>query len=260
MYLPVPIQPSCARAWVKAAEAVIEAGGEGYNVVIDVENPAVHDAADNQVIGLVDSFLRRHNVVPISTVSNTLFPQAMYRIHGAPALYSEYHKFHDKLTKSKRWGRYFMRMIRKIDSKGQPYNPLVTIIDKLKKQGGSNSSFKAAYELPIYDPARDRKKYRDLPCLSHLSFKLHPELGLTLTAMYRNQTYITRCLGNLIGLGRLQAFVAQEAGLERVGPLTCISTHAELDTGTGWGIKDARRLVEDAAATLVDRPVAGIST
>ena len=60
-----------------------------------------------------------------------------------------------------------------------------------------------------------------------------------LTAMYRNHTYITRCLGNLIGLGRLQAFVAKEAGL-KVGSLTCISTHAELDIGKGWGINDAR--------------------
>jgi hypothetical protein len=52
-----------------------------------------------------------------------------------------------------------------------------------------------------------------------------------LTAIYRNQTYVTRCLGNLIGLGRLQEFVATESGITKVGPLTCISTHAQLDKG-----------------------------
>ena len=79
--------------------------------------------------------------------------------------------------------------------------------------------------------------------------KVHPERGLTLTALYRNQTYITRCLGNLIGLGMLQDFVAKQAGLE-VGPLTCIATHAELDIDKRWGITDARKLVTDAAALL----------
>jgi hypothetical protein len=66
--------------------------------------------------------------------------------------------------------------------------------------------------------------------------------------MYRNHTYITRCLGNLIGLGRLQAFVASEARVE-VGSLTCISTHAELDAET-WGIGTARALVKEAADLL----------
>jgi hypothetical protein len=70
-----------------------------------------------------------------------------------------------------------------------------------------------------------------------------------LTAMYRNHTYITRCLGNLIGLGRLQAFVAKEAGV-KLGSLTCVSTHAEVDNGKKWGIKDARELVQQAAGLL----------
>jgi hypothetical protein len=91
--------------------------------------------------------------------------------------------------------------------------------------------------------------------LSFLSFKLHPDQGLLLTAMYRNHHYIGRCLGNLIGLGRLQAFVAKEAGLS-VGSLTCVSTHAELETGDGWGIRDARALIEQASGIL-NAPVPG---
>ena len=67
--------------------------------------------------------------------------------------------------------------------------------------------------------------------------------------MYRNHTYVTRCLGNLIGLGRLQAFVAEQAEL-KVGSLTCISTHAEIDIGgdkdkaNRWGITEARNLIQ----------------
>ena len=46
--------------------------------------------------------------------------------------------------------------------------------------------------------------------------------------VYRNHTYIARGLGNFIGLGRLQAFVAQQCGAA-LGSLTCVSTHAEID-------------------------------
>jgi hypothetical protein len=50
--------------------------------------------------------------------------------------------------------------------------------------------------------------------------------------MYRNHFYIEKLLGNLIGLGRLMAFVARESGLQ-VGALTVISTHAEIDKPNG---------------------------
>ena len=55
------------------------------------------------------------------------------------------------------------------------------------------------------------------------------EPGAAHTAVYRNHFYVARLLGNLIGLGRLQRFVAEKAGLE-IGELTVISTHAEVDT------------------------------
>ncbi len=107
---------------------------------------------------------------------------------------------------------------------------------------------KAAYELAIYNSATDRNLLY-APCLSHLSFKHHPEYGLMLTALYRNHYYVARLLGNLIGLGQLQAFVAKEADI-RLGSLTVISTHAELDKGSRWGINDARELVQQAIRIL----------
>jgi hypothetical protein len=51
---------------------------------------------------------------------------------------------------------------------------------------------------------------------------------LLLTAQYRNHYYIEKLLGNLIGLGRLMAFVAHETG-SKVGSLTVLSTHAQID-------------------------------
>ena len=119
----------------------------------------------------------------------------------------------------------------------------------MRRQEDAGVRYKAAYELAVYDPLLDGRSLYGGQCLSFLSFKLHPKHGLMLTAMYRNQTYVTRCLGNLISLGMLQAFVAKEAGLG-VGPLTCISTHAELDVGKGWGLTEARQLVGKATELL----------
>jgi thymidylate synthase len=221
--------------------------------VIDVANPVGFDSVDDKIICLIDAFLRTHDEQPIQSVANTIFPQSLYQKHGHPAFIDEYlggfDQFHHK---SRNWGRYFERMCRERTGKdGVLYRPISRLIKKLSKQTDSPQRFKAAYELAIYDADLDSKPFRNRPCLSFLSFKRHPADGLLLTAIYRNHTYITRCLGNLIGLGRLMAFVAKESQL-KVGSLTVISTRAEIDEGT-WGIVKARELISEAQ-NFLDRP------
>jgi hypothetical protein len=67
---------------------------------------------------------------------------------------------------------------------------------------------------------------------------------------------VARGLGNFIGLGRLQSFVAAEVGAA-VGSLTCISTHAEIDHGKkttkngvveGWTGAEANVLIRACQA------------
>ena len=248
MYRAIPTQRSCARAWVAAATAIIATRDEGYNVVIDVEDPITHDKRDHAVINLVDRFLREHDKYPVVTVANTIFPQRLYIDHGSPDFYTEYLEKFDRLSATKGWGRYFERMTRHEKADGASYNPLSALIDKMKRQEERGVNYRSAYELAVYDPLRDGRYFRGGQCLSFLSFKRHPERGLMLTVMYRNHTYITRCLGNLIGLGRLQKFVASEVGIS-LGSLTVISTHAEIDA-SGWGIRKARALVGQAADLL----------
>ncbi len=246
MYRGVPPQKSCATAWVAACQEIMLTRDEGYNIVIDVANPTTHSEKDNEVITLVDKFLKVHDKYPIISVSNTIFPQSLLDAHGPTEFYKIYHRDYDLLTDTKRWGRYFERMTRHKKADGGVYNPLEEMIEKMKpKEAGR---YKSAYELAVYDPLLDGRMFRGGQCLSFLSFKIHPDDGLMMTAMYRNHTYITRCLGNLIGLGRLQAFVAKQAEV-KLGSLTVISTHAELDT-ENWGIKDSRELVTQASNML----------
>jgi hypothetical protein len=58
MYLIVPTQPTCAHAWAAAAMAVIKAGDEAYNVVIDVDEPTKFSDQDNEAITPVNDFQR----------------------------------------------------------------------------------------------------------------------------------------------------------------------------------------------------------
>ena len=234
MYLPIPPQPDCFSAWRAAVRAVDDCPGhEAQNVIIDVADPLARSTLADPAVTLVDNFLRQWNAKPIETVANTLFPAALHRRYGSPDFYT---RFVDYVLPAAarggdRWsGYYFERMINlpRPDG-GVAFNQLDNIVDRLK-----DPSVKALnkFELSVFDPLRDvdRSPYGG-QCLSHASFK--PERTtkgdlLHLTVLYRNHYYIEKLLGNLIGLGRLMAFVAQEANLQ-VGALTVVSSHAIID-------------------------------
>jgi hypothetical protein len=60
MYTPIPSQATNAQAWLAAATAVQDAGGEGYNVVIDIADPVTISPTDHTILTTVDGFLRNH--------------------------------------------------------------------------------------------------------------------------------------------------------------------------------------------------------
>jgi thymidylate synthase len=247
MYLPIPSQPSSARAWVVASAAVHAAGGEAYNVVIDIENPLAEDTADTAIIQEVGQYLRDHDAYSISTVANTIFPEATLRRYGPVAFYDAYHErvFPRMKRMTRDWGRYFDRLTRWTKVRNgeiTTINPLQDLIKFMRRQIGRDRTYRNVYEMTIYDPTRDAGKPSNRQCLSFLSFKLTADNRLLLTAIYRNHTYISRGLGNFIGLGRLQAFVADQSGAT-LGSLTCVSTHAQIDVDA-WSKREAGELIQ----------------
>jgi len=133
MYRGVQSKKSCAQAWVAACQEVIRDHDQGYNVVIDVQDPMTHSDKDNDVISLVDKFLKVHKkTYPIITVANTIFPQSLLVAHGPSDFYDVYHRDFATFSKTKQWGRYFQRMTCHVDCKGNRINPLQDLIDKLK--------------------------------------------------------------------------------------------------------------------------------
>ncbi len=236
MYLPIPSQTSSARAWVAASAAVQAAGGDAYNVIIDIENPLAEDTADTAIIRAVDQYLRDHDAYSISTVANTIFPEATLRRYGPIAFYDAYHErvFPRMKRMTRDWGRYFDRLTRWTKVRNgeiTTINPLQDLIAFMQRQIGRNRTYRNVYEMTIYDPTRDANKPSNRQCLSFLSFKLTANRRLLLTAIYRNHTYISRGLGNFIGLGRLQAFVADQSGAT-LGSLTCAYPRTRKSTQT----------------------------
>jgi thymidylate synthase len=115
------------------------------------------------------------------------------------------------------------------------------LIDKIKRRVSTGLGSKTHYELAVADeafelttylPEKDKNYPRGGPCLSHISIKVDDEGKVRLTAFYRSHYYVEKALGNLVGLARLQAFIALEAGAE-IGPLTCIASQAILETHVG---------------------------
>ena len=237
MFLPRISRPSCTGAWLAASQAVYGlAGHEGHHVVIDVDDPVAFSERDAAVVKAVDAFLAEHggNEFPVQTVANTIFPQATYDAHGSPDFYDVYiKKVFPRLKRSPRdWGRYFERMMAYPTAAG-PENLLAHIVAEMQRNVAAERTFRNIYELPVYNPTKDRTGSPiGRQCLSFMSFKLDGENLLLLSAVYRNHFYTQKLLGNLIGLGRLMAFVAEEVKV-KLGPLTVLSTHAQVDTAGG---------------------------
>ena len=243
----------CPTAWSSACDFLkSQEDWRAYNLVVEITTPGALSARDKYVYRTVDEFLRKNDSQSLSTVANTIFPLSFYKKYGAEGVYEKYPAAFSKIKKhpSVHWGTYAQRMLRRKRLDGTEINPLRDLVFKLKKQLERAGPMRAVYELgiddlsvdlPIYDPASDRKQPIGGPCLSHISCKLCPERRLLLTAIYRSHYYIERALGNFIGLAQLQAFICEQARID-AGHLVCVSTMAKLDRKSGsWG----KRKIED---------------
>jgi hypothetical protein len=263
--------------WLKAMEHVAkQPKNEDFDVFLHIVEPTVLSEVDARVYRAVDSFLTGHGAFSVHTVAETIFPVDEYVRRGAKALFEEYPAKLRAIQKARtdgNWGSYSYRILRQKDADGQVFNPLADMVEKITHHGQYRASFELGSgrpfedeasiyedEIPIYDAATDRKRLYGGPCLSHLSIKVH-DGQVRFNATYRSHYYVRRLLGNLVGLGRLQYFLARETGLA-VGGLTVNSTFARLDSGSGEGsgghwtkaealdlIHSCRAIYDNAAAT-----------
>lgn len=258
--------------WLAAVKGLEANKREGRNFILEIADPTRLTVKDREAIAIVDNALRDGSDLSVKTVAGTIFPQAMYARHGRPAFYQE---FKDKMVRARKkgtWGTYALRMMeRRASNPKETVNPLEQVIAKLTRAAGVGHPYQAVYELGVVEPADDLDPLdafgcevptfdvkldgnlvRNMPCLSHLSFKLTDREQVDLTAIYRYHYYCQRALGNLIGLSQLLQFVAKESNL-KVGTLTCISSQAKLDLDS-WNKSTAvgKTIVAAIDAVMVD--------
>lgn len=224
-------------AWMVAADHLLD-HGPMLNLTLTIESPAVggSDAA-------VDDFLASKGKFSMHTVAETIFPGSEYRRRGLQGVLDFYpEKVYPAIEKHPaiRWGTYAHRLVRRQDVSGSHINPLKQLIEKMKGEikapGPKRSCYELGvaegeYDMPLYSPAKDRKRRMGGPCLSHLSFKLFQK-AVHLTALYRSHDYSCKVPGNLLGLARLQCCVAREVG-RSIGGLTVHSSYAYLSESKG---------------------------
>ena len=221
------------RAWHEAAGRLLTAGPL-LNVILSVANPK-GDRNLSHAVSRIDTFLRAEGQAPTHTVAETIFPGWLYTRRGIDGVFDYYPEKVYPQLRPRGWGTYAYRLVRRRDHKGELFNPLKQTLqkmqDELRFRGPKRSCYEIGissppYELPIYDTPIDCKRRRGGPCLSHLSFKLFAD-SVHLTAFYRSHDYSYKVFGNLLGLARLQAFVARETR-QRVGTLVVHSSYAFL--------------------------------
>jgi hypothetical protein len=237
----------------------------GRNLILEISRPNALTSDDKAIVRTVDAKLRsRDPEISVDTVANTIFPQRLYAHYKRPSFYSRYLQVMARAKKPGTWGTYAMRMIERRAANGKgTINPLEIVVGKLHRAAHDGHGYQSDYEigfidtavdlpdcaldfgceLPLYEPGTDARKVSNMPCLSHLSFKLTQRTTVDMTAIYRSHHYGKRALGNLIGLSRLLSFVAGEAGLA-IGTLTVVSTHAELDVSSLGGVAAAKAMFE----------------
>ncbi len=261
-----------AQGWLEACEHLLaRPSWVDTTVVLHIESPARVRRQDRAVTGALDAFLSAHNTYSNHTVAETIFPGYEYIHRGVDGVFNSYpdelYSRIQELPEIRRWGTYAHRLLRRVGPDGREYNPLEELIKKMKQKQPVRAAYELGFgfgfDLATYSDDDDRDHRMGGPCLSHLSFKLI-ESRVHLTALYRSHYYVQRAFGNLLGLARLHAFVADQVGVTQ-GPLVCHSTMALLDFGTkkdkktqkekGWRESEVAPLIARCAKLLRDAPL-----
>jgi hypothetical protein len=232
-----------------------------YNLIMEVKNPGKSNERSKKIASSFDALLRESGYFPLQTVADTIFPTFEYKKHGKDGVFNVYpDEIYPiiKCANGNNSGTYAQRILRGTGPKGIECRPLENIMRRLEAQINKSNGIRCAFELPIDDVSdhsvetipinRNDTRMMGFPCLSHLSFKLNRDRSeLHVTAIYRSHYYIEKALGNLLGLARLQKFMARELGI-KTGFLVCHSTLAKLDH-TKTSITKIKKFIREIEGT-----------
>ncbi|NMO04514.1 hypothetical protein HH308_25165 [Gordonia sp. TBRC 11910] len=267
-------------AWVNAFELLAgTTANEVVNLTVTIANPGlelsgVRRQIDRAVAQLRlegrDGFIR--NAKSVHTVANTIFPISLYRVGRADSFYNAVRKGQSgrKGTVTS-WGpnsgTYAGRLVRYPTYDKGEFNQIKRLVEYLNNK----PTYRDRYELSLTcEPPEDEPANRSpgasastfVPgydnatrggqCLSHISLNV-TDGTLSMTALYRHQTFVGRAYGNFLGLARLQHFLVHETDTDlRPGELMVVASHADIESAAA---SQRVSLLESSRACLAEQPV-----
>lgn len=237
-------------AWLAALAALNDqAASSAVNFSVTVEHPDqeiadVRQALDRKVSELHAARPKDFNK-SVHTVANTIFPISLYRVGNpekfyAAALTGQSGRNGTVTSWGPKAGTYIGRLLRYPTYGGTEVNQLSRLLCYLNDDTNWADRYEVELSLPAPDPgtsAETASTYlagydnaaRGGQCMSHLSLNLS-DGKLSMVALYRHQTYVSRAYGNLLGLARLMRFLVAECTKDlQVGELMVVASHAEIE-------------------------------
>lgn len=257
---------SISEAWLQTLKIVnAQPEGKMVHLLTSVsepwlpEDPVIRAAVDR----VLTPSIQRPRLQSIDTIANTIFPAGLYpdpripwspedRANNAPvtaaaeSLYANYAAIFPNLRRAhseNRKGTYFSRMISWPGRTMDGMNQLERRLKHLRSMNMNNKSAFNASDIALGEPeanedqdlgvniyAATDHRTRSFPCLVHVDLGVYGN-KLNLLGVYRHQYLIQKGYGNMIGLARLQKFLAQQSGYG-VGELAVQATFATAEQGT----------------------------
>lgn len=205
-------------AWCSALQHIVDNPGKEISPL--VLSLTEFEESEN-VRKILDSSLSENQMDSVTTVSETIFPDSLYKYcnESRSELYNQYLENIPRLKKidpSNGRGTYFERLIA-FDAGQTKINQLEIIISSILH---SKIKRRSKLQASIFDPIKDHteRSYQSFPCLQHVTFYKSEYGGLILNGFYAIQYLFRRGYGNWLGLINLGKFVAQEtqSHLDRV--------------------------------------------
>lgn len=213
-------------AWLSTCAQVL-GKQESHALTVSITTPTGgQDVEDLSIRTRLDDLLKAGGQSECSTVASTIFPTSLWNRERSPeALFERYLRLYPRLRASDSRninGMYFHRMI----AFGQENrNQLKYVIDSWHSGLRRRSAFQVAIMDPMVDQTNQRR--RGFPCLQHVIFTPHGEVGLSVTGIYGTQYLIEKAYGNYLGLYNLGLFMANALNLQ-LSNVTCFAAIALL--------------------------------
>ncbi len=222
--------------WVRAARAVSAPGFANDHVTIVASGEWDETPARLRALDLQAKIARTDRP---SSVANVLCPVPLLTAAGTAA--EKITRGWDFLGRGRQRGikysgwrdTYFERLTGHRANRAGDYeefkeNRLLNIIDKINLWDKNIASSLYAHT----DVPSDTLRTRGSPCLQYIQFRVYDGSKIGVTAVYRSHDYLSKALGNMIGLQRLARFVAAETGRD-FGQVTVISLAPIAEGGKG---------------------------